>query len=187
MLTVTIPETEYYNEENNQFFTIQEKKITLEHSLVSVSKWESKYHKPFLANNNKTTDEVLDYIKMMTITQNVDPIYYTQLSKQNIEDIQKYIDNPMTATWFTEDLLNNTNPQIKKKSKEIVTSEIIYYWMIALQIPFECQKWHLNRLMTLIRVVDSKQQKPKKMSKKELARRNTALNEMRRAKARSKG
>lgn len=180
MLTIVIPAVEMYNEETNEFIQTKEQTLQLEHSLVSLSKWESKWNKPFLTNNQKTTAETLDYIRCMTITQNIDPIVYNRLSRSNIEAINKYIDAPMTATTFSEQ--GNGS-----KSREIVTSELIYYWMISLNIPMECQKWHLNRLLTLIRVCNVKNTPPKKMGRRELMNRNAALNAARRKQLNSKG
>ena len=154
--------------------------IVLEHSLVSISKWESKWHKPFLSDKPKTAEESLDYIKCMTITQNVDPSLYKFLSKENYEQINKYIEDPMTASW-----VNDVNG--KKSSREVITSELIYYWMIALNIPVEFQKWHLNRLLMLIKICNAKNQPPKKMSKGELMRRNRSLNAARRKASGSRG
>lgn len=180
MLVITIPATEMFNEETQEFFTFKEQTIQLEHSLVSLSKWESKWNKAFLSRDEKTLEETLDYIKCMTITQNVDPMVYTRLSRSNIEEINKYIEAPMTATTFYEH-------QQRGHSKETVTSELIYYWMIALNIPMECQKWHLNRLLTLIRVCNVKNTPPKKMGKGDIMRRNAALNAKRRQQFNSKG
>lgn len=180
MLKITIPEGELFNEETQEFITCKEQTIQLEHSLVSLSKWESKWHKPFLGKEEKTFEETIDYVRCMTITQNVDPNVYKFLSNDNIKEINDYIGDPMTATTFNE---------IKggSKSREIITSEVLYYDMIALNIPFECQKWHLNRLMTLIKVCDIKSQPPKKMSRRELMNRNAALNAARRKQLNSKG
>lgn len=174
MLTITIPPMEFFDEQKEEFVTIQGQTIQLEHSLVSVSKWESKWHKAFLGKNEKTSEETLDYIRCMTITKNVNPIVYTLLSPQQIKEITDYIEAPMTATWFSEDK-NKTG----KNSGETITSELIYYWMIALQIPVEFQRWHLNRLLTLIRVCNLKNTPPKKMSKREIMQRNRSLNEAR--------
>lgn len=182
MLYITVPEAEYFVESTSSFVHIKEQKLQLEHSLVSISKWEAKWHKPFLSKEPKTTEETIDYIRCMTITPNVDPMVYAGLSKDNIEDINAYIENPMTATWF-----NKENLPKGRGSEEIVTSEIIYYWMIALQIPPEYQKWHLNRLLTLIQVCNIKNQPPKKMKKSEIIERNKRLNAARRAKYNSKG
>lgn len=179
MLKITIPEREYYDEVKNEFIAIKEQHLQLEHSLVSLSKWESKWHKPFLSNDDKTSEEVIDYVKCMTITQNVKPEVYSYLTKGNLQDINAYIENPMTATTF--------NSEKKSSSREIITSEIIYYWMITLNIPFECQKWHLNRLLTLIKVCNIKSNPPKKMGRQELLNRNRALNEARRKQYNTRG
>lgn len=179
MLTITIPERELFNDQTQEFITVKGQTIQLEHSLVSLSKWESKWNKPFLDNKDKTIEQTLDYIKCMTITQNVHDYIYKCLTNANIEAINNYIDAPMTATTF-----NNTN---NSSNREIVTSELIYYWMVSLNIPFECQKWHLNRLLTLIRVCNVKNAPPKKMSQQEIMSRNAALNAARRKKLNSNG
>ena len=180
MLTITIPEVEMFNEKTREFFTLKEQTLQLEHSLVSLSKWESKWCKPFLTKDDKTLEETIDYIKCMTITQNVRPDVYGRLTRSNIEDINNYIDAPMTATTFYGDTQQG-------RAKETITSELIYYWMISLNIPMECQKWHLNRLLTLIRVCNVKNNPPKKMSKGDIMRRNAALNAARRKQLNSKG
>lgn len=179
MLTITIPAMELFNDITQEFIETKAQTIQLEHSLVSISKWESKWNKPFLANNDKSIAETLDYIRCMTITQNVNPDVYRRLSRSNIEDINNYIDAPMTATTFSD---NKSG-----RSREIVTSELIYYWMISLNIPMECQRWHLNRLLTLIRVCNVKNTPPKKMSRREITNRNAALNAARRKQLNSKG
>lgn len=180
MLALDIPGTELYDEVNNEFLTIKGQTIQLEHSLLSLSKWESKHHKHFLNNKTITSAELKDYVRCMTITQNVDPrLYKYCLSNSLIKKVLDYIDDPMTATTIS----SKNGPH----SREIITSEIIYYWMISLNIPFECQKWHLNRLLTLIRICGIKNQDPKKMSKSALANRNTSLNAARRAALQSKG
>ena len=173
MLTITIPSVEMFNEKTQEFFSTKEQTLQLEHSLVSLSKWESKWNKAFLTKTDKTKEETIDYIKCMTITQNVDPNVYSCLTPSNIEEILKYIEAPMTATTFS-------NFNQKEVNREVVTSELIYYWMISLNIPMECQKWHLNRLLTLIRVCNIKNTPPKKMSKKDIMSRNAALNAARR-------
>lgn len=172
MLSITIPAGEYFDERSNEFVSIKEKSLSLEHSLVSISKWESKWHKPFLGKEEKTKEEIIDYIRCMTLTQNVNPIDYYRLGAKEFDKIEKYINDPMTATTFTEE---------KKGGRtQIITAEIIYYWMISLNIPLECQKWHLNRLLTLIKVCSIKNAPKKKMSRKELATRNRSLNAARR-------
>lgn len=179
MLTITIPSQELFNDETQEFVSIKGCTLQLEHSLVSLSKWESKWNKPFLSREKKSIAETLDYIRCMTITQNVNPEIYNFLTDKNIDDINNYIDAPMTATTFSD---NGS-----KNNREIVTSELIYYWMISLNVPMECQKWHLNRLLTLIRVCNVKNTPPKKMSRKEIMSRNAALNAARRKKLNSKG
>lgn len=180
MLTITIPGTELWDEAKEEFIVIKPQTLQLEHSLVSLSKWESKWCKPFLANKDKTIEETLDYIKCMTITQNVKPEVYNYLSNSNITEVNRYIDAPMTATSFND-------PQNKKPNREIITAEIIYYWMISFNIPFECQKWHLNRLLALIRVCNIKNSPQKKMSKSEIMRRNAELNALRKKQLNTNG
>lgn len=178
MLKLQIDETSLWNEKEETFIEVPKTSLQLEHSLVSLSKWEAKWHKPFLSTE-RNTEETLDYIKCMIMNNNVNENVVYALSNDNINKIKDYIKNPMTATWFTETQ--------EESNKEIITSEIIYYWMISLQIPFECQKWHLNRLLTLIRVCNEKNTPKKNMSKKEIMERNRILNEQRKAKYRSRG
>ena len=180
MLQITVPGIELYDEKNQEFIYLKERTLQLEHSLVSLSKWESKWCKPFISKTNKTDEEVRDYVKCMTITQNVDPEVYMRLTTQNYDEIEAYINAPMTATTFKEGRLG-------KKSGGVVTNEIIYYWMVSLNIPKECEKWHLNRLLTLIRVCNEKNAPSKKMSKSEIMKQNAALNAARRQKLNSKG
>lgn len=185
MLHITIPAKidEQYNEETGEFiYTVVEKEHTLqlEHSLVSLRKWEAKWCKAFLANKEKTQEELLDYIKCMTLTQNVHPSVYFNLTEENYKEIRDYIEAPMTATVFSEE-------KGGKKGREVVTAELIYYWMIALNIPFECQRWHLNQLITLIRVCNIKNQPPKKKSNADMLRSNAALNAARRKRHNTRG
>ena len=179
MLKLKIPMGEFWDASREEFVYQNEKTIQLEHSLVSISKWEAQYHKPFLSKEPKTAEEIQDYVRYMTITQNVDPDLYRHLTASHYKAINEYIDNPMTATWFRKERSRATSEQ--------VTSELIYYWMVTFNIPFECQKWHLNRLLTLIRICNIKQQPDKKMSKKEILANNAALNAARRAKMKTKG
>lgn len=179
MLEIIIPSIDLWDERKQEFVVLKGATLKLEHSLVSLSKWESKWRKPFLSKENKTQEETIDYIKCMTLTQNVDPNIYQYINNETVNKILSYINEPMTATTFREEK--------KGGSREIITSELIYYWMIALNIPFECQKWHLNRLLTLIRVCDIKNQPPKKMSKREIMSRNASLNAARRKQLNSKG
>ena len=180
MLQITIPAAEYYDELKEEFVYTKPQTLQLEHSLVSLSKWESKWNKPFLSKDSKSTEETVDYIRCMTITQNVSPDVYYRLTNDIIDEVSRYIDLPMTATTFNDE--NSRNGK-----SEIITAEIIYYWMIALNIPLECQKWHLNRLLTLVRVCNIKNSPPKKMSQKEIMSRNRALNAARRRQLNTKG
>jgi hypothetical protein len=180
MLTIVILGTEMFDETKQEFVTEGDITLELEHSLVSLSKWESIYEKPFLGTKEKTTEEVLEYIKVMTVTPNIPPEAYLNLSESNIQAINDYIDSKKTATWFND-------PPGAPASRDVITAELIYYWMIVFQIPFECENWHLNRLFTLIRVCNLKQAKPKKMSRAEVAARNRELNAQRRQQLGTKG
>lgn len=180
MLQITVPATELWDGVKEEFVELKEQTLQLEHSLVSLKKWEAKWHKPFLSKEDKTDEEILDYVKCMTITQNVDPRIYNYLTPKNVEDINDYINNPMTATVISEE-------KSRKFNREIVTAEVIYYWMVALQIPPEYQKWHLNQLLTLIKVCNVKNAPPKKSSKRDIMSRNAALNAARRKQLNSKG
>lgn len=173
MLRITIPETEFYDEEKGIFFTARETQLDLEHSLVSLSKWESIWNKPFISEIPKTAEETISYIKCMTLNKNTDPLVYSRIPPYVIDEAERYIDLPMTATTFCDD---------NKPTKTIITAEIIYYWMISLSIPFECRKWHLNRLFTLIKVCSIKNNPPKKMSKNAVAAKYRELNAARRKK-----
>ncbi len=179
MLFITVPSVEMFDEKTNRFYKTKSQDLRLEHSLVSISKWEAKWQKPFLSKDDKTIEETLDYIRCMTLTQNVPPDVYTRLTESNIEEISKYINASMTATTFS-----NKN---MKPNREIITSEVLYYWMIAFNIPFECQKWHLNRLVTLINICKIKNQPEKSMSKRDIMARNKALNAQRKAQLQTKG
>ena len=183
MLQIDIPEIELFDSEKQEFTYIKAQRLQLEHSLLSLSKWESKWCKPFLSTEQKTTEQTIDYIRCMTIGQPPSQDVYNLIAynEDTIKQIKSYIDAPMTATWFNE------KEGKKKASKEIVTAELIYYWMVALQIPFECEKWHLNKLLTLIKVCNIKNTPSKKMSKKDIYSRNKALNEARRMKYGTKG
>lgn len=183
MLKITIPATEMYDEANDEFVTVEEQTLELEHSLVSLSKWEAKWCKPFLTKDQKTVEETIDYIQCMTLTPDVDPDVYRFIPMYPtlMKEINEYIAAPMTATWFSD------SQKRGKASGEQTTSELIYYWMVALTIPFECQHWHLNRLLTLVQVCNLKNQPSKKMSKRDILTRNKALNDARRQQLNSKG
>ena len=180
MLQITVPSQELWDEGKQEFINVKEQTLQLEHSLVSISKWEAKWRKTFLSKEEKTYEETIDYIKCMTITQNVNPNVYGCIGDDNMRQINDYISSPMTATWFSNENQSAAN-------REQVTSELIYYWMIALNIPFECQKWHLNRLLTLIRVCNIKNSPPKKMNRRDILSRNASLNAARRKKFNTKG
>lgn len=177
MLTVTLPAVELFDNEQWIFVTVPEVSITLEHSLLSVSKWESKWHKPYISNAQKTRDESLDYIRCMIVGKSISIERLAYIPDPIFSDIQDYINDPMTASWFRED----NRPH---NSGQSITSELIYSWMVAAQIPFDpAEKWHLNRLLVLIRIC-SENANPKKMSKKEVLNQHRALNSARRAKRR---
>ena len=180
MLRITIPETELFDESANTFLNVKSQTLALEHSLVSLSKWEAKWCKPYLTNEAKSIEEILDYVRCMTITQNVNPNVYKCLTNEHMAQINDYIQKPMTAAWFSD----NHTP---KTTSEQITSDIIYYYMIRYGIPFECQKWHLNRLMTLIRVCGEKNKKPKKMGKRDTISRYRAINAARRKRLNTRG
>lgn len=180
MLRITIPATELWDEDKEEFINIKEQTLQLEHSLVSLSKWESKWHKPFLSKDIKTEEENIDYIKCMTITQNVDPKVYDFIPNDIREKIKEYIEDKMTATWFNDE-------KSGKGGSEQITSELIYYWMITQNIPIKCEKWHLNRLLTLIKVCNVKNQPPKKVGKKALMSQRAQLNAARRKQLNTRG
>lgn len=177
-LVLTISPKEFYNESTGEFVTLEAKTIELEHNLISLSKWEAKHHKPFMGDEQLTESEMLDYIKCMC-TEDVDDVYFLSLSSKNVNRLKEYINDPMTATKFY-----SNNP---RKTKEPITSELIYYWMIAQNIPVQFEHWHLNRLLTLIRLCSVKQEPHKKMSQAEIMRQNARLNAQRRAKLHSRG
>lgn len=179
MLKIIIPSFESFDESANEFSKSKEQVLQLEHSLVSLSKWESRWCKPFLSKEIQTPEETIDYIRCMTLTQNVPKEIYRGITHEIIEQIDEYIDAPMTATVFSN-AKNTVN-------RETITAEIIYYWMITFNIPFECQKWHLNRLLTLINVCNIKNQPPKPMSTREIMTRNASLNEERKRALNTRG
>lgn len=179
MLPITIPAGELFDEQSKTIISTKETELELEHSLISVSKWESKWHKPFLSKKEKTYEETLDYIRCMTLNKKVDPNVYLLLTEKNVKEINDYIYDPMTATTIHEVKTGVSNG--------IITSELIYYWMIEIGIPPEYQKWHLNRLMTLIRVCNAKRTPPKKMSQRAIMSQNAAINAARKKQFNTKG
>lgn len=178
-LTIRVPGGESWDARENCFVVREPKTLVLEHSLYSISKWEEKWHIPFLSKDQKTTEQMVDYIRCMCLPEEVGMATISGLTSENMEEIKAYIENPMTATTFSD---KNQRP-----SREIITNEIVYYWMVASEIPFECQYWHINKLLTLIRVCQLKSQPPKKMGKGATAKSNHALNAARRAKLGSLG
>lgn len=195
MLKIVVKSTEHYDEDKNMFFKFPAKdtQLTLEHSLLSISKWEEKWHRPFLNDEQLTDEQTLDYIRCMCVnpsSDNVDMMLLLNLSQENVKAINEYIANEMTATFFNDN-------EKKKSGKRIITNELIYYWMTAYQIPFTCEKWHINKLLTLIKVCNAENEaanksskvnpkKPPKMSKSQIASRD-ALNAKRKAALHSRG
>ena len=178
--TIIVPAGEEFDPSTNRITQYSEFALRLEHSLISISDWESKWHISFF-DSEKTEEQTLNYIECMTLNKNVNPAVYRRLSYDNIREINEYITNPMTATTIQEDKSS------KKKTSERVTSELIYYWMIAYNIPVQFEKWHINRLIMLIRVCSEKQKPPRKKSRREIMEENRALNMARRAKLGTKG
>ena len=181
MLTLEIPDTELFDEKNDRFIYIKKQTVKLEHSLISISKWEAKWQKPFLNKDKKTREEVLDYIKCMFVNPGQDRDVVLCFSNKELSQIIDYINSPMTATTVTFFEKNN-----HKAKEEVITSELIYYWMITAGVPFECEKWHINRLFSLLKICSAKNAPKKKMTK-DLAQSQSALNAKRRAAMNSKG
>lgn len=189
MLEITVPGGEYWDETKEEFLFTKPVTLQLEHSLISISKWEAKWHEPFFEKDavktgnttNKTDAQVLDYIRCMTINKIHDPDVYRRLSGENVRMINDYISNPMTAS-----VINSPDDKLKR-STEFVTSELIYYWMIAFNIPVEFEQWHINRLIMLIRICSEKNKPQKKLTPRQIAERNRARNEARKAKLHAKG
>ena len=186
MLQITIsekPAYEFYDERKGEFINMKGHKsfnLQLEHSLIAVAKWEAKWHKSFTSTNEKTSEEFLDYIRCMTLTKNVNPEVYDHITTENLAQINAYIQDPMTATTVRR------KPG-KGPSRKIITAEQIYSWMIDCEIPFECAKWHLNRLLTFIEVRNAQADPGKKMSPKSILKSNSSLNAARRSAMHSKG
>ena len=178
---IHVPEQEFFNNEDQTFLNLKETTFKIEHSLVAIAKWESKWHVAFLDDKvQKTNEMIIDYIKCMTISQNVDPRIYDHLPPETIKEINDYIGDPMTATTFSG---SNNGPG----GGEFITNELVYYWMIASNIPLECEKWHFNRLMTLIRVCSEKNSPGKKMNQRDILKQNRALNEARKRAMNTRG
>lgn len=184
MLEITIQGKEFWDYEHNEFVYSPPFTLRLEHSLLSISKWESKWKKPFLDKNTpKSREESMDYVRCMTLNQNVPPEIYESIGPDEMKQITDYIEDSQTATWFSEEQKRKGVMSSKK-----ITSELIYYWMSALNLPFDkCEKWHISRLMTLIEVCNAENAPPKKMSKSAIHRQNHDLNAARRRKYNTKG
>ena len=182
MLKITVPATELWDDVNSEFVYTQEQELVIEHSLASVSKWEAVHQKPFISNDPKTEEELIDYIRCMTMNDVRDGNVYIAIGKYRhiMKQIREYMEAPMTATWFSK-------KENRKQSRDIITSEVIYYWMTALNIPFSCENWHLNRLFTLIKVCSEEQKPRKDLSKSDLYKRNSALNAARRRRLHTRG
>lgn len=169
MLKLAVNGGELFDERLGEFITAKSTVLHLEHSLISLSKWESKWHKPFLSKETKTDEEIRDYIRCMTIMQNVDPMVYLMMTRDNVQEVEDYISDSMTAT-----VISRQNSRARQR---VVTSELIYYWMVSFGIPFDpCEKWHLNRLMTLIDVCSIENSPKKKMRKGDIMKQNSQLN-----------
>ncbi len=181
MLSITIKGDEDYDEEANKFIKVGEDiTVELEHSLISLSKWESKYQRPFLSDGKKSREEIFGYLQAMLVTPNVDPDVLFKCSQDQIDEIQAYIDSSQSATTFGQ------MPERQGRG-EVITSELIYYWMVAYTIPFECQYWHLNRLFSLVKIYNVKNSPKKKIPRHELALQRRKINEERRAALGTKG
>ena len=182
MLELEIKDTEFFNEETNEFFNVKAQTLKLEHSLISISKWETKWCKPFL-DTAKTLDQTVDYIRCMTIGTNVDPLVYLAITSDDIKKVNEYIKAPMSATTFND----RESKGRSNRNGELVTSEVIYYWMVTFRIPQEFEKWHLNRLMNLIKICEIKSRPGKKMKQSDILRQNAELNAKRLAQFNTRG
>lgn len=185
MLTIIIPQSEGFNEITSEFITIPETRLNLEHSLISISKWESKWHKAFLKDNNKTPEEMLYYIKCMTLNKNVDESVYNFLNHDHINKITNYMKDRQSAAYLNE--AGEKMLSGKSASGDVLTSDLIYYMMFSLRIPMECQKWHINRLLILIHIFNVKNSAGKKLNKRSILSSNAAINASRRKKYNTRG
>lgn len=186
MLEITIPENEFYDNKTNTFIQTKETTLKLEHSLLSISKWESKWCKPFYGDEKKGVNEIRDYVRCMTLTQNVAECVYSAIPMQELKKIEKYLEEKQTATVFYDS--GSKNIASNHTKRKIVTSEEIYYMMICYEIPFSCEKWNINRLLALIEICAIKSDpKSNKMSKKDIYRNNAALNAARKARLKTHG
>lgn len=181
MLPIVVPKREYFDNKKQEFISFNGGTLNLEHSLISISKWESKWKKPFFSKESKSLEQSIDYIRCMTLNREVDDHIYMELTRADISKVNAYIEDPMTATWIRE------QPNKGRASSQVITSELIYSWMVSYNIPFECEKWHLNRLLILIRILEIRNTPSKKMSKKAVHEQYRAINAARRAKTGSSG
>lgn len=181
MLTITIPGDELWDDEAEKFLYTEDTVLQFEHSLVSLSKWESKYHKLFLTPDKKTDEEMTGYVQAMLVTENVDISVFNRMTEEDIRTIDTYINDPMTGSTISE------MPDQKGKTTERISSELIYFWMSQYQIAITCETWHLNRLFTLIKIHHAKSQKPKKMSRQKNVQTMAELNAARKAKLGTSG
>lgn len=177
MLKLLIDSFDVWDDNSQEFITYDKKTICLEHSLLSVSKWESIYKKPFLNESEKSPQEVIDYFKCMLIDES-DSVYLNNISDKDVQKIQEYIEDPMTASWVSGDT---------SRDRSVITSELIYYWMVSAQIPFETERWHLNRLLMLIRIFGEKTNPSRKKSRAQIIEEQRRLNNERRAKLGTNG
>lgn len=181
MLTIIVSEVPVFDDDAQEFKTQGGVEVELEHSLVSLSKWESKFEKPFLSSEDKSHEEIVEYVRCMALDPKTPPELFLTLSEANFEDINSYLEAKQTATWFSD------APGAPKARQQIITSELIYFWMISFEIPFSCETWHLNRLFTLIRIANAKTATPEKMTRSQIAERNRELNAQRRAQLKTTG
>lgn len=181
MLLLTLPAERGFNEETEEFVNFPEVTLRLEHSLISIHKWEAKWHKSYLDNKHFTIEEQLDYIRCMSLDPNLDLNTIRRLRKEDLIKIREYIADPMTATTIKH---RNNRPN---NTGQFVTAELIYYWMTEFGIPFECNKWHINQLLALIEICSVKQNPGKKMNRQEAAMMRASANEARRRRLGSRG
>ena len=176
VLDLYIPGKEFWNSELQEFIYTKDITLHLKHSLVSLTRWEQHYKRRFLDNGPKNEEEYRFYIQCMTLNKDVDPLVYTVLQEDDIKKVTDYLHDSMTATTLPKQNNNRSN-------SEKLSSELIYYYMTALNIPFECEKWFLNNLIILISIASIKNNPQEKKSKPSWSS-IRALNAERNAKAR---
>lgn len=183
MLTIDIPEQDIFDESTSTFYKVKAQKLHFEHSLAAIAKWEAKWHTPFMDNKEKNMVQLVDYIRCMCVDTDVDPIVFKGLSRKHMVMVEEYIKDPMTASWI-DDSKKKPKP---KTHAEVMTSELMYFYMSQAQIPYECQNWPLPRLVMLLRIAGEKMSTNNKMSKRDIMNQQASLNAIRRAKTGSKG